>query len=148
MNTKLLSSPSILISLTIFVLIIRYASGADHTQDSLDKVRELVAAKKAILVDVREKIEWDAGHIKGAKWVPMSTLKMKLTDEQLYKLLPKDKLVYLYCAGGIRCLDVAEMLGDRKLELKALKQGYQTLLKGGFENELPEPDKPVVPTSK
>ncbi len=34
---------------------------ADHTTDSLEKVKEQLAAKKAILVDVREQVEWDAG---------------------------------------------------------------------------------------
>jgi len=114
---------------------------AEHTKDSLEKVRELVAAKKAVLVDVREKVEWDAGHIEGAKLVPMSLLKSKLTDERLRELLPADKVIYLYCAGGIRCLDVAKTLKDRKLELKPLKQGYQTLVKEGFPKALSEPDK-------
>ncbi len=114
---------------------------AEHTKDSLEKVRELVAAKKAVLVDVREKAEWDAGHIEGAKLVPMSVLKGKLTDERLRELLPADKVIYLYCAGGVRCLDVAETLKDRKLGLKPLKQGYQTLLKEGFPKALSEPDK-------
>jgi rhodanese-related sulfurtransferase len=110
------------------------AIGAEHTKDSMEKVRELIAADKAILVDVREKVEWDAGHIEGAKWVPMSKLTGELTSEEIKKLLPPDKIVYLYCAGGYRCLDVAEMFEDQKLQLRALKQGYQTLLKEGFPN--------------
>ncbi len=91
---------------------------ADHTKDSLEKIRELLAAKKAILVDVREKVEWDAGHIEGAKLVPMSSLKGNIPDDQLQKLFPPDKIVYLYCAGGYRCLDVAEYFEDRKLQLR------------------------------
>jgi rhodanese-related sulfurtransferase len=114
------------------------AIAADHTKDSLERVRELVAAKKAVLIDVREKVEWDAGHIEGAKLVPMSKIKGELTDQQLREVLPADKIIYLYCAGGYRCLDVAEMLADQKLELRALKQGYQTLLKEGFRKAAPE----------
>ena len=121
---------------------------AEHTQDSLEKVRELVAAKKAVLIDVREKIEWDAGHIDGARLVPMSKLKGKLTNEQLRELLPADKIVYLYCAGGRRCLEVATMLENQKLQLRALKQGYQTLLNDGFSKALPEEVKPETTSVK
>ncbi len=120
------------------------ASAADHTKDSLEKVRELVAAKKALLVDVREKNEWDAGHIEGAKLVPLSTLKGGASDEQLRKLFPPDKVVYLYCAGGFRCLEVAKMFEDKKLQLRALKPGYQTLLKEGFPIAPPATDKPTT----
>ncbi len=109
------------------------AMAADHTSDSLDKVKELLAAKKAILVDVREKSEWDAGHIQGAKFVPMSKLKETISEQQLKEYFPEDKIIYLYCAGGYRCLDVAEMFEDnKKLQLKALKHGYINLLKAGF----------------
>ncbi|MDZ4852995.1 MAG: rhodanese-like domain-containing protein [Pirellulaceae bacterium] len=139
---------SIVLFSMVWLNIAGPALAADHTKDSLDKVGELVAAKKAVLIDVREKVEWDAGHIQGAKFVPMSKLKGKLTDEQLLELLPADKVLYLYCAGGYRCLDVAEMLEGRKLQLRALKQGYQVLLKEGFPNEKPEAEKAEVRQAK
>jgi rhodanese-related sulfurtransferase len=116
----------------ILLLLSSQSNAADHTSDSLEKVKELLAAKKAVLVDVREQVEWDAGHIEGAKLVPMSKLKGKVTEEELKKYFPADKIAYLYCAGGYRCLDVAEMFEDTKLPLRALKQGYTSLLKAGF----------------
>ena len=36
------------------VLAVGSASAAEHTKDSLDKVRQALANKKAVLVDVRE----------------------------------------------------------------------------------------------
>ncbi len=136
---------SLCIALQVFLVLSGSLSAiaADHTKDSLDKVRELVASKKAVLVDVREKVEWDAGHIEGAKLVPMSTLKGDMTDKKLRELLPADKIIYLYCAGGFRCLEVAKMFEDQKLQLRALKQGYPTLLKEGFVKASPEPAKPA-----
>jgi phage shock protein E len=126
-NVKHLLSISVGFSLSCF------AFAADHTTDSLEKVKELLASKKAILVDVREKSEWDAGHIAGAKFFPMSKLKEKISEQQLQEIFPEDKIVYLYCAGGYRCLDVAEMFEDhKKLQLKALKFGYINLIKAGF----------------
>lgn len=122
------------------------ATAAEHTKDSLDKIRELVAAKKAVLVDVRENAEWNAGHIEGAKLIPLSTLKSGVTEKQLRELLPEDKILYLYCAGGVRCLEAAKVLEDQKLQLRALKQGYSTLLKEGFPKASSEAKRPEVNT--
>ncbi len=79
-------------------------------------------------------------HIEGAKLVPMSKLKGKVTDDELKKYFPPDKIVYLYCAGGYRCLDVAEMFEDSKLQLRALKQGFSVLTKAGFPTAKLEKD--------
>ena len=40
---------------------------AEHTKDTPQEVKKAVADGKAVLLDVREKDEWDAGHIKGAR---------------------------------------------------------------------------------
>jgi rhodanese-related sulfurtransferase len=118
------------------------AMAVEHTKDSLEKVRELVDAKKALLIDVREKAEWDAGHIEGAKLVPMSSLKGELSDKKIRELFPSDKVIYLYCAGGFRCLEVAKMLEDQRLQLRALKPGYPILLKEGFPIASPATERP------
>lgn len=67
----------------------------DFRQVNVDKVRELVE-NNAFIIDVREKYEYDAGHIKGAVNIPLSELR-KRTDE-----VPKDKDVYLHCRSGQR----------------------------------------------
>ena len=46
-------------------------SAQEHTKDSLDTVKKALAAKKAVLLDVREKSEWDAGHLKDARLLPL-----------------------------------------------------------------------------
>ena len=46
------------------------ARAAEHTKDTPQAVKEAVADGKAVLLDVREKDEWDAGHIKGAGCCP------------------------------------------------------------------------------
>lgn len=50
-----------------------------------------------VLVDVREDEEWAAGHISGAKHIPLGGLNMKTTKD-----IPKDKPIYLYCRSGKR----------------------------------------------
>ena len=42
----------------------------EHTKDSLATVRERLEEKKAVIVDVRDLVEWNAGHVQGAVLLP------------------------------------------------------------------------------
>ncbi len=76
--------------------------------------------RKAQLIDVREPNEFDAGHILGARNIPMSQMKSRLKE------IRPDKPVYLYCQSGLRSGRAAQML---------YKKGYRQLfhLQGGFK---------------
>lgn len=76
--------------------------------------------RKAQLIDVREAKEFDAGHIWGARNIPMSQIK------QRKKELRKDMPIYFYCQTGSRSTRAAYLL---------YKDGYTELndLKGGFK---------------
>lgn len=113
-----------------------------HTKDKLAIVKERVIAKKAILLDVREKNEWDAGHLKHARFLPLSDVrKGKLTREQ-QKYLPKGKPIYLHCKSGGRVLAVCNLLKDKGYDIRPLKAGYAVLVKEGFEKAKPAKVKP------
>nr|WP_230199531.1 rhodanese-like domain-containing protein [Bacillus testis] len=77
--------------------------------------------RKAQLIDVREPNEFDAGHILGARNIPMSQLKTRLKE------IRPDKPVYLYCQSGLRSGRAAQML---------YKKGYRDLyhLEKGFKH--------------
>lgn len=107
-------------------------SAAEHTRDSLDTVKTMVAEKKAVVVDVREANEWNAGHLKDAVHIPLSRIKAGLSAEDLSRLTGNDKVIYLHCRSGSRCLDAASRLGTAKRDLRPLKSGYEDLLKAGF----------------
>jgi phage shock protein E len=104
-------------------------SAADHTKDSLETVKKNVASSKAVLVDVREQSEWDEGHIADAVLVPLSMLK----DGKKPDSLAKDKIAYLHCKSGRRCLTAADILKKLGYEVRPLKAGYEDLLKAGFK---------------
>lgn len=118
-------------SLLLFALCVPTLNAAEHTKDSLDMVKKAVAAKKAVLVDVREMDEWDDGHLADAKFVPLSGLS-KAKAEDLSKVLPKDQPLYLHCASGRRCLKAADELKKLGYDVRPLKAGYNDLLKAGF----------------
>jgi len=78
----------------------------EFTKDSLEVVKKNVAAKKAVLVDVRSEEEWNEGHLEGSLFVPVTSLrKHSLDPEKLAKTLPKKKekkLLYTFCVVGMR----------------------------------------------
>jgi phage shock protein E len=108
------------------------AAAAEHTKDSLDAVKAGLKDQKAVLVDVREQSEWDAGHLQGATLLPLSQLREGVSADELARLLPKDKVVYCHCAAGVRVLPAADLLKKHGYDVRPLKQGYKDLLKSGF----------------
>ncbi len=57
-----------------------------------------------IVLDVRTPQEFAAGHIEGARLIPVQDLERHL------KALPKDRQIYVYCRSGRRSARAAKML--------------------------------------
>src|SRR5438445_5196885 len=74
-----------------------------------------------ILVDVREKHEWNEGHIPDAVHVPRGFLELQIEEA----VPDKSKTVVLYCAGGVRSLIAGTTLQQ---------MGYRNVISmsGGF----------------
>jgi rhodanese-related sulfurtransferase len=104
---------------------------AEHTKDTPADVKKAIEKNTAILIDVREQSEWDDGHLKDARLVPLSKLK-KDGSKELVKDLPKDKVIYCHCRSGMRSLEAAEILRKLGYNVRALKPGYKDLLDAGF----------------
>ncbi len=105
-----------------------------HTTDSLETVKKNLTEGKAILVDVREHSEWGAGHLKLAKLLPLSEFANSDNKKEIAeKSLDKTKIIYTHCKAGGRCLTAAKHLKTLGYDVRALKPGYEDLLKAGFE---------------
>ncbi|UAS49319.1 rhodanese-like domain-containing protein [Staphylococcus pseudintermedius] len=76
--------------------------------------------RKAQVIDLREKADYDYGHIIGARNIPMTMFR------QRYQGLRKDQPIYLVDANGIASYRAARTLK---------KEGYTNLymLKGGYK---------------
>ena len=61
----------------------------------ISKTREL-SEQNALIIDVREKVEWDVAHIVNAKNIPLSEFRDRMDE------IPKDQPVYLLCRSGQR----------------------------------------------
>lgn len=66
----------------------------------------LIADKKAVIIDVREDDEWNAGHIADAVHIPLNQLDARLSELQQYK----DTAVITQCRSGGRSLKALEVL--------------------------------------
>jgi rhodanese-related sulfurtransferase len=106
---------------------------ATHTKDTIDKVKTNLKKGNAILLDVREESEWDAGHLKGAQLLSLSRLTAGIASAELATLLPTDKTIYVHCGAGRRALEAAEILRKAGFRVEPLRSGYVDLLKAGFE---------------
>jgi rhodanese-related sulfurtransferase len=61
-------------------------------------------AEGAVVIDVREPYEYAAGHVPGARLLPMVRLPLHAGD------LPRNERVYVICATGNRSLAAADYL--------------------------------------
>lgn len=126
-----------LFSSLLMLLGFASAQAAEHTQDTTATVKQRVQEKKALLLDVREQAEWDAGHLKAARLLPLSSLK-EGDPTKATKDLPKDKILYLHCASGRRVLQAADILQKQGFDVRPLKAGFNDLLKEGFPEAEPK----------
>src|SRR5207245_5502656 len=58
-----------------------------------EELRERLARGDAILIDVRPREEYNAGHIEGARSIPIEELEKRLAE------LPADREIVAYCRG-------------------------------------------------
>jgi rhodanese-related sulfurtransferase len=124
-------------NLTVLVLVVplmgfQPTPRIEHTRDSLDTVKKMIASKKAILLDVREQAEWDEGHIKDAVFLPLSKLRKGADPKEIAQSLPKDRIIYCHCRSGVRSLTGAEILKKLGYDVRPLKPGYRDLVDAGF----------------
>ncbi len=148
MNIYLITDTEILYKMKTIVITVIYTllSFSGISQDTLDalldqynnesipyiSVKELTTTQNnAILLDAREKEEYEVSHLKSAIHVGYDNFNLDLISKQN---IPKDTLIVVYCSLGIRSEDISE---------KLKKVGYKNIynLYGGiFEwknNEYP-----------
>ena len=92
------------------------------------------SSDSAVLVDVRERDEYEQGFIGGASWVPRGFLEMKIED-----IAPtRDSEVIIYCAGGVRSALAARSLIEMGYQnVKSMAGGFRAWKNAGFKFERP-----------
>lgn len=67
---------------------------------------QLINHKNAVVLDVREKSEYDAGHILNSKFIPMGKVSERIGELEKYRERP----VIVVCRSGIRSATVCGLL--------------------------------------
>jgi rhodanese-related sulfurtransferase len=75
---------------------------------TIAQATHLINREDAVMLDVRESSEYDAGHILGARNVPLARLELSETGGELAKR--KDKPLIVYDEGGERAAKAAAAL--------------------------------------
>lgn len=105
----------------------------EFTKDTLEVVRENVAKEEAVLVDVRSLEEWKKGHLEDSLFLPVTSIRKRKYPAEMTNDLPKDKILYTFCVVGMRAKKAAAPLRELGYDVRALKPGYEELLKAGFK---------------
>jgi molybdopterin/thiamine biosynthesis adenylyltransferase/rhodanese-related sulfurtransferase len=104
------------------------------TEISEVDAREAQALDGAVWVDVRERDEWEEGHIPGAVHVPRGYLESRIEGVAADKAAP----VVLYCASGNRSAFAAKALQELGYEhASSLHGGFTDWKRNGYDVQLP-----------
>lgn len=86
----------------------------------------------AVLLDVREAEEWQAGHAPAARHLPLSELRDRLHE------VPQDRPLLAICRSGNRSGQVAGALARIGYEIENVDGGMQAWVKAGLPLEPPD----------
>jgi sulfur-carrier protein adenylyltransferase/sulfurtransferase len=105
--------------------------------DEIDasNARDMIASEEPVIVDVRERDEWDEGHLPGAVHVPRGHLESRIERAAPDKAHP----VLLYCASGNRSAFAAKTLDELGYEhVASLSGGFTDWKRNGLPFEVPK----------
>ena len=104
--------------LTVLLLVGLTGCGSEKERDDTASYQQITAEEAkammeeqpdAVILDVREQDEYDAGHIPGAVLLPVGTI----NEETAASAIPeKDTVVLVYCRSGNRSKTASQSLVD------------------------------------
>ncbi|MEX2211195.1 MAG: molybdopterin-synthase adenylyltransferase MoeB [Gaiellaceae bacterium] len=114
-----------------------YRELLQQVKSEIDEVTASQAAARAdepLFLDVRERDEWEEGHIPGAVWIPRGNLESRVEGA----LPDRGRPVVVYCSGGSRSAFAAKALGELGYEnVSSLAGGFTDWKRSGFPTQLP-----------
>jgi rhodanese-related sulfurtransferase len=100
-------------------------------QVSADELAERVARGQVVVLDVRPRVEYEAGHIAGALSAPIETF-----QAQTPKLPPRGDVI-AYCRGPycVYAVDAVRLVGGRGVRARRLDVGFPEWRRAGLPVE-------------
>jgi adenylyltransferase/sulfurtransferase len=114
--------------------LLRHVRSEIDEVDAAEAARLLAGDDAPTLLDVRERDEWDEGHIPGAIFIPRGNL-----ESRIEQAIPeRDRPILVYCAGGSRSAFATKTLEELGYTNVAnLAGGYTDWKRNGFPTVLP-----------
>lgn len=98
------------------------------------KARVVDAKEGPVLLDVRERDEYEQGFVPKAEWIPRGFLELKVEDA----VPDRGREIILYCAGGTRSALAAKALQDLGYtKVSSMAGGFRAWKNAGYNFERP-----------
>ncbi|MDX6550908.1 MAG: sulfur-carrier protein adenylyltransferase/sulfurtransferase [Gaiellales bacterium] len=99
-----------------------------------DAAERLASDQRPVVLDVRERDEWEQGHIPGAIHIPRGNLESRIDNVITDRAAP----LLVYCAGGSRSAYAAKTLAELGFgDVLSLSGGFSQWKQNGHEWRLP-----------
>jgi len=98
---------------------------------SIDEVRDRLRAGKAVLLDARPGVEYQAGHLPQAISIPLDELEQRLDE------LPRNRTLIVYCRGPLCVIadDALAALSEQGRKVARLEEGVAEWQRAGLAIE-------------
>lgn len=119
----------------IDTLAAAYLGARDEIQEvTADELAERLQRGRAVVIDVRPTLEYAAGHLPGARSIPIDQLDAELDA------LPRSREIIAYCRGPycVYADDAVRLLRDRGFKARRLDTGYPEWRTAGHPTDAPE----------
>jgi len=119
----------------IDVLADAYLGARDRVEEvTADELAERIDHGRAVVIDVRPTLEYAAGHIPGARSIPIDQL------DDAADALPRSREIIAYCRGPycVYADDAVRLLRDKGFKARRLDTGYPEWRRAGHPTDTPE----------
>ena len=98
-------------------------------------VLQRTEAEDVVVLDVREPLEWETGHVPGAILIPLGAIRTRIAS------IPRDTMIAVICEAGIRSSTAASILIAGGLQGVAnVPEGTAGYRNRGFPLDYPQPE--------
>jgi molybdopterin/thiamine biosynthesis adenylyltransferase/rhodanese-related sulfurtransferase len=119
---------------TFSELLSQVKAGIHEVSVEETRARVHVESQGPVLIDVRERDEYEQGFVPRAEWIPRGFLELKIEDA----VPERDREVILYCAGGVRSALGAKALQDLGYsKVSSMAGGFTAWKNAGYPFERP-----------
>lgn len=113
------------------VLARRYLGDDDVEEVTVEELADRLSRGRVVILDVRPHVEFESGHIKGARSVPVEELAEHIDG------LPRSREIVAYCRGPycVYATDAVRLLRERGFKVRRLREGFPEWERAGLPVE-------------